>query len=130
MRKGSLFAVCFTVVFGLMVSAADAKMDHKKTAGKVQSMTGTAIAVDPNGNGISVEGKLDGKAWVVAAIVTPETKISLKGKQGASLSDIKEGDLVNLEWTRTENDLYATSVSEKKATPTRTKPAVKKENKQ
>jgi Cu/Ag efflux protein CusF len=113
MGKAALFAVCAMVVFGLMVSAADAKMHHEDAAGNVQSMTGTVVAVDPDGNGISVEGRLDGKAWVVAAIVTPETKISLKGKKGASLSDVKEGDQVNLKWTRAENDLYATSISEK-----------------
>ncbi len=113
MRKVVLFAVCFMVVFGLMVSAADAKMHHEKTAGNVQSMTGVVLAVDPDGNGISLEGKLGGKAWVVAVIVTPETEILLKGKKGASLSDIKEGDRINLKWTRTENDLYATSISQK-----------------
>ena len=113
MRKAALFAVCFMAVLGLTVSAADAQMHHENIAGNVQSMTGAVIAVDPNGNGISVEGKLSGKAWVVAAIVTPETKISLKGKKSASLSDIKEGDHVILKWTRAENDLYATSISGK-----------------
>jgi Cu/Ag efflux protein CusF len=104
MRKAALFVVCFMVVFAAVVSAEDAR--------NVQSMTGTVIGVDPDGKGISVEGKLDGKAWVVAATVTPETRISLKGKKDASLSDIKEGDKVNLKWTKTENDLYATSIAE------------------
>jgi Cu/Ag efflux protein CusF len=113
MRKAVLLAVCFVVVLGLVVSTADAQIHHEKTAGNVQSMTGVVIGIDPNGGGISVEGTLEGKTWVVAATVTPETKISLKGKKGASLSDIKEGDQVNLKWTRTENDLYATSISEK-----------------
>jgi Cu/Ag efflux protein CusF len=113
MRRIAFFSVCVMVLFGLMVNAADAQMRQDKTAGNVQSMTGVVIALDPDGNGLSVEGRLDGQAWVVAAIVTPETKILLKGKKAASLSDIKVGNRVNLTWTRTENDLYATSISVK-----------------
>jgi len=103
MRKAALLVVCFMVAFAVVVHAEDAR--------NAQSMRGTVIGVDPDGKGISVEGKLDGKAWVVAAVVTPETRILLKGKKDASLSDIKEGDKIDLKWTRMENDLYATSIA-------------------
>ena len=108
MRKIALLAVCFMAVCAAVVHADNARI------GMVQSMTGTVIGVttgDTDGKGISVEGTLDGKPWVVAAIVSPETKISVKGRGNASLSDIMQGDKVTLQWTRQENDLYANSVT-------------------
>lgn len=74
----------------------------------VQAASGTVTAVTEGSKTIVVESQLDGKAWIIGAEATDQTKFGGKAK---TLADVKPRDKMMIRWVREENRLVVQSVT-------------------
>jgi len=105
MRKRNVVGISFIILFFFVIASAVA------VAAQMKRVTGEVTAIDPAGKGIVVMTGMGKEMRDVGTIITPETKVMVKGKP-ASLSDIKVNDKVTLVYERT-SDLYAKEIIKK-----------------
>lgn len=77
-----------------------------------KTQTGKVTAIDPEGKGIVVTVGKGDQALDVGAVVQPDTKLTVKGRNTpiADLqNDVSVGDTVTLKYAMTD-DLYATQI--------------------
>lgn len=75
---------------------------------RVQTASGTVVAVTPASRTIVVESKLDGKPWTVGAQATDKTKFTGKAK---ALTDVKAGDKVTIQFAVGESGAVLRSLT-------------------
>jgi hypothetical protein len=78
----------------------------------VMSQTGKVTAVDPQGKAIVITVGKGDRALDVGAIVQPDTKLMVSGKNVSVTNlpdDVKVGDRVTLKYEKT-SDLYAKQI--------------------
>lgn len=76
--------------------------------GRVQTASGTVVAVTEGSKTIVIQSTLGGQPWIIGAEVTDDPTFAGKAK---ALRDVKSGDQVTMQWVRQEQGDVARSIT-------------------
>lgn len=76
--------------------------------GRVQTASGTVVAVTEGSKTIVIQSTLGGQPWIIGTEVTDDTTFAGRAK---GLRDVKPGDSVTLRWVRQEQGGVARSIT-------------------